>query len=93
MITVAEELGVENRAGYYDENGALRDMVQNHLTQVLTLLAMEIPPVFESEAIRDEEVKVLKSIVPLKPQQVVFGQYTGYRDHPALQRIPIPKPH
>jgi glucose-6-phosphate 1-dehydrogenase len=86
QITVAEDLGVERRSSYYDQIGALRDMVQNHLTQVLTLLAMEIPPVFEAEAIRDEKVKVLESIAPLKPDQVVFGQYTGYRQEPGVRR-------
>jgi glucose-6-phosphate 1-dehydrogenase len=86
QITVAEELGVENRARYYDEIGALRDMVQNHLTQVLTLLAMEIPPKFEAEAIRDEKVKVLSSVVPLNPQDVAFGQYAGYREEPGVAK-------
>jgi glucose-6-phosphate 1-dehydrogenase len=79
QITVAEDLGVEGRGEFYDETGAMRDMVQNHLTQVLTLLAMEIPPRFEAEAIRDEKFKVLKSIVPLRAEQVVFGQYAGFR--------------
>jgi glucose-6-phosphate 1-dehydrogenase len=79
QITVAEELGVERRAGYYDRIGALRDMVQNHLTQVLALLAMEVPRAFEAEAIRDAKLDVLKSIAPLQPEQVVFGQYAGYR--------------
>lgn len=74
-ITVAESLGVEGRAGYYDKSGALRDMIQNHLTQVLALTAMEAPATFDSEAIRDEKVKVLKSIRPIKPADVVLGQY------------------
>jgi glucose-6-phosphate 1-dehydrogenase len=86
QITVAEELGVEGRAGYYDEIGALRDMVQNHMTQVLTLLAMEVPPKFEAEALRDEKFKVLKSIAPLSRDQVVFGQYAGYREEPGVRR-------
>src|SRR5262249_31707053 len=86
QITVTEELGIEGRAAYYDDNGALRDMVQNHLTQVLTLLAMESPPLFEAEAIRDEKVKVLKSTVPLKLQDVVFGQYVGYRNEPGVPK-------
>ncbi|MDA2914350.1 glucose-6-phosphate dehydrogenase (NADP(+)), partial [Acidobacteriia bacterium AH_259_A11_L15] len=60
-ITVAEDLGVEQRAGYYEQSGALRDMVQNHLTQLLTLTAMEVPAAFEADAIRDEKVKVLRS--------------------------------
>ena len=64
QITVAEELGVEKRAAYYDRMGALRDMVQNHLTQVLTLVAMEVPPRLDSESIRDEKAKVLNSIHP-----------------------------
>lgn len=74
-ITVAEQLGLEGRAGYYDKSGALRDMIQNHLTQVLALTAMEAPATFESEAIRDEKVKVLRSIRPIRPADVVFGQY------------------
>ena len=74
-ITVCESLGVEKRAGYYDKSGALRDMVQNHLTQLLTLTAMEVPAAFEADAIRDEKVKVLKSIAPLDPEYVIMGQY------------------
>jgi glucose-6-phosphate 1-dehydrogenase len=85
QITIAEELGVERRAGYYDSIGALRDMVQNHLTQVLTLLTMEAPRVFEGEAIRDEKIKVLKSIPPITPGQVVFAQYAGYRDEAGVK--------
>ena len=65
QITVAEELGVESRAGYYEQAGALRDMVQNHLTQLLCLTAMEPPAQFEADAIRNEKVKVLRSIAPL----------------------------
>ena len=76
QITVAEDLGIEQRAGYYEQAGALRDMVQNHLTQLVTLIAMEIPSSFNPEAIRDEKVKVLDSIAPISPDDVVFGQYT-----------------
>jgi glucose-6-phosphate 1-dehydrogenase len=68
-------VGVEDRARYYDKAGALRDMIQNHLTQLLTLTGMEVPSAFEANAIRDEKVKVLKSIGPPDPEQVVFGQY------------------
>jgi glucose-6-phosphate 1-dehydrogenase len=75
QITMAEELGVEERAGYYDHAGALRDMVQNHLTQLLCLIAMEVPVAFEADAIRDEKAKVLRSILPIAPAQVVMGQY------------------
>jgi glucose-6-phosphate 1-dehydrogenase len=75
QITAAEELGVEQRAGYYDKAGALRDMVQNHLTQLLTLVAMEIPAAFEADMIRDEKLKVLRSMCPIATEDVVFGQY------------------
>ena len=74
-ITVAESLGIETRAGYYESAGALRDMVQNHLTQLLTLAAMEVPAAFEADAIRDEKVKVLRSISPIRKEGVVLGQY------------------
>jgi glucose-6-phosphate 1-dehydrogenase len=79
QITVSEKLGVGARGGYYEEAGALRDMVQNHLLQVLALVAMEPPTSLEAEAIRDEKVKLLRCIRPLHPQQVrervVRGQY------------------
>lgn len=75
QITVAEELGVGTRAGYYDKAGALRDMVQNHLTQLLTITAMEAPAAFEADAIRDEKVKVLRSIKRIGASDVIFGQY------------------
>jgi glucose-6-phosphate 1-dehydrogenase len=81
QITVSEKLGVGGRGGYYEEAGALRDMFQNHLLQVLALVAMEPPVSLEAEAIRDEKVKLLKSIRPVLPQQVVHqvvrGQYLG----------------
>ena len=79
QITVSEKLGVGQRGGYYEEAGALRDMVQNHLLQVLSLIAMEPPVSLEAESIRDEKVKLLKSIRALGPddvaRQVVRGQY------------------
>jgi glucose-6-phosphate 1-dehydrogenase len=79
QITVSESLGVADRGGYYEEAGALRDMVQNHMLQVLSLIAMEPPVSLEAEAVRDEKVKLLKSIRPLTPEdvarQVVRGQY------------------
>jgi len=77
QITVAEDLGIGTRAGYYETAGALRDMVQNHLTQVFTLIAMEPPVSFEAQAIRDEKVKVLRSITKIDPDAVVFGRYTA----------------
>jgi glucose-6-phosphate 1-dehydrogenase len=79
QITVSEKIGVGQRGGYYEEAGALRDMVQNHLLQVTSLIAMEPPVSLDAEPIRDEKVKLLKSIRPLKPEnvarQVVRGQY------------------
>jgi glucose-6-phosphate 1-dehydrogenase len=94
QITVAETLGVERRAAYYEQAGALRDMLQNHLTQLLCLVAMEVPGAFEPEAIRNEKVKVLRSIASIPRPDVVFGQYergqvkgqevAGYRDEPGV---------
>jgi glucose-6-phosphate 1-dehydrogenase len=99
QITVSEKLGVGARGGYYEEAGALRDMVQNHLLQVLALVAMEPPVSLAAEAIRDEKVKLLQSVRPLRPvdvaNQVVRGQYfagdvdgqlcDGYRQEPKVK--------
>jgi glucose-6-phosphate 1-dehydrogenase len=99
QITVGEKLGVGGRGGYYEEAGALRDMVQNHMLQVLALIAMEPPVSLEAESIRDEKVKLLKSIRELRPEdiarQVVRGQYfagtvdsqpvPGYRQEPKVK--------
>ena len=80
-ITAAENLGVENRGKYYDGSGALRDMIQNHLLQVLATIAMEPPAKFNDKSIRDEKVKVFQSLCPLLPEsipdQVVRGQYVA----------------
>jgi glucose-6-phosphate 1-dehydrogenase len=88
QITVAEEVGVETRGAYYDATGALRDMVQNHLFQLLALTAMEPPISFQAEDVRDEKVKVLHAIAPLTPQDirrnVVRAQYEGYRQEPKV---------
>jgi glucose-6-phosphate 1-dehydrogenase len=70
QITVAESVGIENRADYYDKAGALRDMLQNHLMQLLTVVAMEPPPALEADALRDEKVKVLRSIRPISKRSV-----------------------
>jgi glucose-6-phosphate 1-dehydrogenase len=93
-ITVAESLGVEGRAGYYESAGALRDMIQNHVTQILTLVAMEPPARRNEDDIRDEKVKVLRSAQPIGPDDVVRGQYAAgtaggvsvpaYRDEPGV---------
>jgi len=76
-ITVAEDLGIGNRAGYYEQAGVLRDMVQNHLTQLLTLIAMEAPSGFSAEAVRTEKVQVLDAIRGIDPDYVVYGRYTA----------------
>ncbi len=80
QITMAENFGVEGRGGFYDETGTVRDVVQNHLFQILSNLAMEPPVRLDSEAIRDEKVKVLKAIPPIEEKNFVRGQFRGYRD-------------
>ncbi len=75
QITVAETVGLEKRADFYDETGALRDMVQNHMLQLLALVAMEPPTSFEAGAVRDEKVKVLRALRPIGPGESVTGQY------------------
>ena len=79
QITMAESFGVEGRGHFYDEAGAIRDVVQNHLLQVIGYLAMEPPLTTYQESIRDEQVKVFRSIHPLDPDDLVRGQFTGYR--------------
>jgi glucose-6-phosphate 1-dehydrogenase len=96
QITAAETVGVEGRGGYYDKSGALRDMVPNHLFQLITLTAMEPPSSFRADAVRDEQAKVLRAMQPFSPEEVlrrtVRGQYgpgvvsgkshPGYREEP-----------
>jgi len=98
QITVAESLGIEERGGYYDRAGALRDMVQNHMLQLMSIVAMEPPIAFEADPVRDEKVKALRAIRPIRPEQVdevaVRGQYgpgfiggqpvPGYRQEPRV---------
>jgi glucose-6-phosphate 1-dehydrogenase len=79
QITMAENFGVQGRGAFYDQTGTVRDVVQNHLFQVLSNLAMEPPVGPDSESIRDEKVKVLKAITPLAADDVVRGQFRGYR--------------
>jgi len=87
-ITAAEEVAVGHRGSYYDTAGVLRDMFQNHLLQQLALTAMEAPARFEAEYVRDEKVKVLRAIRPMRPEDVaantVRGQYQGYREEPGV---------
>ena len=75
QITVAETVGVEGRGSYYDASGAMRDMVQNHLMQLLCLIAMEPPHRFEPDAVRDEKLKVIRALDPVPPEDIVRGQY------------------
>jgi len=75
QITVAETVGVEGRGPYYDRAGAMRDMVQNHMMQLLCLIAMEPPYHFDPDAVRDEKLKVIRALEPVRPEDVVRGQY------------------
>jgi glucose-6-phosphate 1-dehydrogenase len=102
-ITAAEELGVEHRAAFYEETGALRDVVANHLLQLLTLAAMEPPATFDADAVRDQKVQVLRAIQPMTVEEVarraVRGQYgpgtvtgtpvPGYRDEPGVSKTSL----
>jgi glucose-6-phosphate 1-dehydrogenase len=85
QITMAENFGVQGRGGFYDETGAIRDVIQNHLFQVLCNLVMEPPVRTDSESIRDEKVKVLKAMPPLKAQDLVRGQFRGYRSEKGVE--------
>src|SRR3989454_9367906 len=98
QITVAETIGVEERAGYYEQAGAMRDIVQNHLLQLLALVSMEPPAAFDDKAVRDEKVKVMRALRPIAGEDLaknaVRGQYTrgfiegvpvpGYREEPGI---------
>jgi glucose-6-phosphate 1-dehydrogenase len=84
QITLAEPFGTEGRAGFYDGVGAIRDVLQNHLLQVLALLAMEPPIATHADAFRDEEVKLLRQVQPLDPASTIRGQYVGYLDEPGV---------
>ncbi|HEX5313884.1 MAG TPA: glucose-6-phosphate dehydrogenase [Gammaproteobacteria bacterium] len=79
QITMAESFGVEDRGAFYDEVGAIRDVVQNHMLQELSILAMEPPAASDAHAMRDEKAKLMASIRPLSAQNLVRGQYNGYR--------------
>jgi len=89
-ITVAEEVGVEHRARFYDQVGVLRDMFQNHLLQLVSLVAMEPPVSFDASALRNEKVKVLSAIRPMKAEEVlqrtVLAQYKGYREEEGVNK-------
>ncbi len=83
QITVAETVGVGGRGAYYDKSGAMRDMVQNHLMQLLCLIAMEAPSKFEPNAVRDEKLKVIRALEPVPPEDIVRGQYRATKEAPS----------
>jgi glucose-6-phosphate 1-dehydrogenase len=85
QITMAEQFGIQGRGAFYDSVGALRDVVQNHLMQILSNIAMDPPPCPTTEALRDERVKVLKSTQCVEAKDVVLGQFAGYHDEPGVK--------
>jgi glucose-6-phosphate 1-dehydrogenase len=84
QITMAEEFGVKGRGKFYDETGVVRDVIQNHLLQVVSYLAMEAPSSTYAEAIRDEQAKVLRNVRPMSVENLVRGQFRGYLDEPGV---------
>jgi glucose-6-phosphate 1-dehydrogenase len=90
QITVAEAIGLEDRGDYYDGAGALRDMVQNHMLQLLSLVAMEPPADFDATSVRDEKVKVLRSLRPMRPDDVATHAVTGQYGDGAVSGQPVP---
>jgi glucose-6-phosphate 1-dehydrogenase len=90
QITVAETVGLEGRGGFYDSTGALRDMVQNHMLQLLALVAMEPPTNFDATAVRDEKVKVLRSLRPLTAEDIAAHSVTGQYTKGAIDGQPVP---
>jgi glucose-6-phosphate 1-dehydrogenase len=84
QITMAEEFGVAGRGAFYDQTGAIRDVIQNHMLQVIALLAMEPPTTSYFESLHDEQVKIFRMIPPIDPAHLVRGQFRGYRDEPGV---------
>jgi glucose-6-phosphate 1-dehydrogenase len=84
QVTMAESIGVAGRGRFYEETGAIRDVLQNHLLQIVALLTMEPPVNTEGESLRDEKVKVLRAVRPASPAQLVRGQFAGYRKEPGV---------
>ena len=84
QITMAEDFGIQGRGAFYDQTGTIRDVIQNHIFQVLTNLTMDPPARADSESVRDEKVKVLKAIAPLDAKSLVRGQFRGYRSEPGV---------
>jgi glucose-6-phosphate 1-dehydrogenase len=91
QITMAEDIGVAGRGGFYEETGVIRDVIQNHLLQMVSYLAMEAPSSTYPEAVRDEQAKVLRTVRPLSTDDLVLGQFRGYRNEPQVapdSRVP-----
>ncbi len=86
QITMAENFGVEGRGAFYEEVGAIRDVVQNHLLQVIALLAMDPPVGHEPEAMQAEKLRIFRAMRPLDPKEVVRGQFRGYRDEKGVAK-------
>jgi len=86
QITMAEKFGIEGRGKFYDDTGAIRDVVENHMLQVVAFLAMEAPTGLHCDAIRDEQVKVFRAIPPLDPKNLVRGQFKGYKTEKGVPR-------
>jgi glucose-6-phosphate 1-dehydrogenase len=86
QITMAEDFGVQGRGAFYDQTGTVRDVIQNHIFQIMCNIAMEAPADHSSDSIRNEKVKVLKSIPPLKAEDIVRGQFMGYQDEPGVAK-------
>jgi len=84
QITMAENFGVKGRGKFYDETGVIRDVIQNHLFQIVSYIAMEAPSSTYAEAIRDEQAKVLRNVRPMSVDNMVRGQFKGYRDEPGV---------
>jgi glucose-6-phosphate 1-dehydrogenase len=86
QITMAESFGVKGRGKFYEETGIIRDVIQNHLLQLVSYLAMEAPSSTYAEAIRDEQAKVLRTVRQMSPNDIIRGQFRGYRDEPGVAR-------
>jgi glucose-6-phosphate 1-dehydrogenase len=86
QITMAEDFGVQGRGSFYDETGAIRDVIQNHLLQVIALLAMDAPAGHDAETLRAEKLRLFRAMRPIDPDDVVRGQFTGYRDEAGVAK-------
>jgi len=86
QITMAESFGVAGRGAFYDETGVVRDVIQNHLFQIVSYLAMEAPSSHDPEAVRDEQAKVLRTVRPLNGKRIIRGQFRGYRNEPGVAK-------